>query len=176
MIITGIGSRETPEETLELFEQLGADARARDWWIRSGHAEGADYAFEKGAKDHCIVYLPWNGFNKDLPLLGRGRTSELRDDALDFVYRHDKWADPEGTSQGVKRIKQRNVFQVLGEDLKSPSDLVICWTEEGKVVGGTGLAIRIAREHNIPIINLGNQEVEENFQEILQDHIMEIGA
>lgn len=175
MIITGIGSRQTPEEVLELMEELGEDARRRDWWVRSGHAEGADYAFEKGAKEHCIVYLPWQGFNKDLPLLGRGRTSELRDEVLDIVYRHDHWAD-ESISQGVKRIKQRNVFQVLGEDLKSPSDLVICWTEEGKVVGGTGLAIRIAREHNIPIINLGNQKTSDNFQAILQEHIQEIGV
>ena len=175
MIITGIGSRQTPDDILPLFEELGANARERDWWIRSGHAEGADYAFEKGARNRCIVYLPWQGFNRELPLVGLTRFSELREDVLDFVYRHDPYANPD-ISQGVKRIKQRNVFQVLGEDLQTPSDLVICWTEEGKYVGGTALAMRIARENNIPIINLGKPSVERNFQEILQEHIMEIGA
>lgn len=167
MIITGVGSRETPEEICELFVELGAEAKRRGWWIRSGHAQGADYAFERGAEDHCIVYMPWDTFNKEYPILGRARTSPLRDEVLDIVYRHDHYAH-DGISQGVKRIKSRNVYQVLGEDLATPSDLLICWTDEGKVIGGTGLAIRIAREHEIPIINVGSPKVEKNFNSIFQ--------
>jgi hypothetical protein len=175
LIITGIGSRNTTPEICDLFVELGAEARERGWWIRSGHAEGADYAFERGARDHCIIYMPWSTFNKELPILGRAHTEELRDDALDLVYRHDPYANDD-ISQGVKRIKQRNIFQVLGVDLKTPSDLVICYTDEGKYVGGTALAMRVARENNIPIINLGNPSVEKNLDSILCRVIDEVGV
>tara|TARA_S200002703_G_scaffold144338_1_gene137945 strand:+ start:510 stop:1034 length:525 start_codon:yes stop_codon:yes gene_type:complete len=166
MIITGVGSRQTPEHICQLFRELGVEAREREWWIRSGHAEGADYAFEEGAKDHCIVYLPWDGFNRDKPVLGIGRSQPLRDEVLKIVYKHEAYA--KGLSDGVKRIKSRNVYQVLGEDLKSPSDLVVCWTPYGEVEGGTGLAIKIAKAHNIPVINVGDEETEKNFDSILR--------
>lgn len=169
MIITGIGSRETPERICELFTELGAEARERGWWIRSGHAEGADYAFEKGAADHCIVYMPWGTFNKDREVLGVPRTQRLRDEVLKIVYKHEKYA--KDLSDGVKLIKSRNVYQVLGEDLNSPSDLVVCWTPDGEVVGGTGLAIKIATAHNIPVINVGDLETEKGFDSILR-HIV----
>ena len=175
MIITGIGSRETPDEICDLFVELGRDARERGWWIRSGHAEGADYAFERGAKERCIVYLPWQGFNNDLPILGVLRYRDLRDDVLDEVYRNDPYAGPH-LSQGVKRIKSRNIYQVLGEDLKTPSSLVICWTPDGHVVGGTALAIRVARRNNIPVINLGNEDTYKNFNEVLQETIHVVGG
>ena len=167
MIITGIGARSTPDEFLGLLTELGKEARERDWWVRSGHAEGADYAFEKGAQDRCIVYLPWRGFNKDLPLLGISRYSDLREDVPDVVYRHDPYAG-DHLSQGVKLIKSRNVYQVLGEDLKSPSDLVVCWTSCGGHVGGTALALRIARANNIPVVNLGKPETSSDLNNIMR--------
>ncbi len=174
MIITGIGSRETPSSVCELFEELGVEARERKWWIRSGHAEGADYAFEKGALDRCIVYLPWHSFNKDANILGLPRTQQLRDEVLKIVYKHEPYA--ESLSDGVKLIKSRNVYQVMGEDLKSPSDVVICWTPNGEIVGGTGLALKIAGACGIPIINVGDPKVEPNFNAIIQDIIKEVGV
>jgi hypothetical protein len=52
----------------------------------------------------------------------------------------------------------RNAMQVLGPDLKTPSKFVICWTLEGKEIGGTSQAIRIAKDFSIPIYNLGKEE------------------
>jgi len=171
MIITGIGSRNTPPEICTLFTELGQEAKDRGWWVRSGHAEGADYAFEKGAGDNCIVYIPWKGFNKDRVILGVPRyASELRDDVLKIVFKHEPYA--KDLSQGVQHIKSRNVYQILGEDLNTPSDVVVCWTPEGEVVGGTGLAIKIAQQHNVPIINVGDPDTEKNLNNIL----MEIGV
>jgi hypothetical protein len=167
MIITGIGSRNTPPEICALFTELGQEAKDRGWWVRSGHADGADYAFEQGALDHCIVYLPWKGFNKDRDVLGVPRASELRDDVLKIVFKHEPYA--KDLSQGVQLIKSRNVYQVLGEDLVTPADVVVCWTPEGEVVGGTGLAIKIAQQHNVPIINVGNPDTEKNLNNILQE-------
>jgi hypothetical protein len=165
MIITGIGSRQTPESVCKLFEEIGEEARERGWFVRSGHADGADYAFELGAKENCIVYLPWMTFNKEKPVLGRGRASSLNDKTLKIVYKHEPYA--KDLSDGVKLIKSRNVYQILGEDLKTPSDLVICWTEEGITEGGTGLAIKIAEDNNIPVVNVGHYETAQSLDKIM---------
>lgn len=153
MIIAGIGSRKTPKAFLDLFEQIGVYARQNGHLIRSGHADGADYAFEKGALTNTLVYLPWKGFNSNLPLLGRSCVKDLEDKYMEIVYRHEPYA--KGLGLGVKKIKQRNVFQILGIDLQCFSELVICWTPNGETTGGTGLAIKIAEEIKIPVINLG---------------------
>ena len=166
MIITGVGSRQTPESVCTLFEEMGKEAREREWWVRSGHAEGADYAFEKGALEHCIVYLPWVGFNREKPVLGTAASPPLRDEVLKIVYKHEPYA--KDLSDGVKLIKSRNVYQVLGVDLKTPSDVVVCWTEEGEVIGGTGLAIKIAQANKIPVVNVGNPKTSKNFNNIMQ--------
>ena len=39
-----------------------------------------------------------------------------------------------------------------------PADAVICWTERGRVSGGTGMTIRLARAHGIPVFNLAETE------------------
>lgn len=167
MIITGIGSRETPDYVCARFVEMGAEARERGWWVRSGHADGADYAFEQGALDHCIVYMPWMTFNKDKPILGKPRSQELKDEVLKIVYKHEPYA--EKLSNGVKLIKSRNVYQVLGENLQTPSDVVVCWTEEGQIVGGTGLAIKIAMANDIPVLNVGDDETARNLDSMMID-------
>jgi predicted Rossmann fold nucleotide-binding protein DprA/Smf involved in DNA uptake len=44
----GIGSRSTPPETLPLIESIAARLAEKGWVLRSGGADGADSAFEKG--------------------------------------------------------------------------------------------------------------------------------
>lgn len=166
MIVTGIGSRHTPGPICELFTEIGREVHDRGWWLRSGHSEGADYAFEQGALERCIVYMPWATFNKEQPVLGVARTQPPRDEVLKIVYKHEPYA--KDMSDGVKLIKSRNVYQILGIDLQTPSDLVICWTPEGGHVGGTALALRIAKANNIPVINLGNEKTSLNFNNIMQ--------
>ena len=169
MIITIIGSRETPPEELKELEAIAKEARERLWWVRSGHAEGADYAAELGAKERCIVYMPWASFNLSgklvLPMLGIPRVQPLRDEVLKIVYKHEPYAKE--LSDGIKRIKSRNVYQVLGEDLKTPSNAVICWTPNGETVGGTGLAIKIAESKKVPVINLGDPNTASHLDEIM---------
>ena len=158
IVIAGIGSRKTPQNVLEIFESFARTAstgrNGYGAWFRSGHADGADYAFEKGAREKCVVYLPWDSFNHEQPLLGRATAlNHIDEAAFKFVLEHEPHAA--SCSNGVKLLKCRNVFQILGRDMCSNSDLVVCWTPNGEVVGGTGLALKIAKEHNIPIINLG---------------------
>jgi hypothetical protein len=61
-----------------------------------------------------------------------------------------------------KQLHGRNAFQVLGDDLGTPSSYLICWTPDGAIshaertikTGGTGTAISIASAHDIPVFNL----------------------
>jgi hypothetical protein len=54
----------------------------------------------------------------------------------------------------------RNSYQMLGSDLKIKTDFVICWTPGGKMVGGTGQALRMAAYYGIPVFNLGSASLE----------------
>lgn len=166
-LITGIGSRQTPRNILDLFEGFGRYAKDMGWCIRSGHAPGADYAFERGCKTNCIVYLPWKNFNHQDPILGIPRVNPLREEVLELVYKYEPYA--RDLPDSIKKIKSRNIYQVLGENLNIPSNIVICWTPNGEIIGGTGLALKVAQDHNITIYNLG---VKSNFVSL--DKLVEI--
>ena len=45
---SGIGSRETPDNVLVVMEKLGAAFAKKGFVLRSGGADGADSAFERG--------------------------------------------------------------------------------------------------------------------------------
>lgn len=148
---TGIGSRATTPEMLSVMRQLGEGLAKWGYTLRSGAAGGADAAFEAGcdaARGAKQIYLPWPKFN--------GHPSHLHtvgEKALALAAEmHPAW---ERCSQGAKRLHARNGYQVLGGDLSTPSDFVVCYTTNGQGGGGTGQAIRIARKYGIPVFDLG---------------------
>ena len=63
-------------------------------------------------------------------------------------------------------MHSRNCHQILGYDLKSPVDAVVCWTPNGNVVVGTSTAIRIAMKYNITVFNLGVKDKDNVLQSI----------
>lgn len=150
----GIGSRETPLDVLAYFEQLGQWFAANRWTLRSGHADGADKAFENGcniAGGSKEIYIPWKGFNSS--------NSELTADSINdrrayiiAAEHHPHWNTLKETT---KKLMVRNVYQVLGKDLTNYSKLIVCWTKGGTGCGGTGQAIRIAETYGIPVIDAG---------------------
>lgn len=155
LIISGIGSRQTPNNILKEMIQVGAYIRSFGGWVRSGHADGADLAFELGAKDHAIVYLPYPNFNvkKDKELLGRAKVINEGDNAIldeSVMLYH-----PAGDKLSVAAINfmRRNCAQVLGANTSQASDAVVCYADPEKL-GGTGQAMRIAAAYNIPVINM----------------------
>ena len=162
---TGIGSRETPDIVLGQMTHLATVLDSRGWLLRSGGAPGADDAFERGAPvGRRRIYVPYLGFN------GRKHTDcidpmkqlpSVYQRAVEIARRHHPYWH--GLSDPVKKLMARNVFQVLGDDLETPSSFVWCWapnpqTKEGKVVdvkGGTGLAVRVAAEFGVAVYHLG---------------------
>lgn len=143
----GIGSRETPKDVLEAFTKLAKYLENHGYTLRSGGAQGADQSFERGCTNKEI-YLPWYGFENN--------TSDLivsNPEAFEIAKKyHPNW---NALKQGGQKLQARNCHQVLGFDLKTPSDFIICWTKEGKGSGGTGQALRIATDYNIPIFDFG---------------------
>lgn len=142
LVIAGIGSRNTPLHVLRDMERIGEWCREHGVYVRSGHARGADYAFEKGARERCLVYLPTADFNAHLSLLGkvgyvaaddpRGRTA-----ANNF---HAGWGP-----SFVALARMRNTKIILGRDENRPVNLVVYWNPPMKTTGGTAHALAVAR-------------------------------
>jgi hypothetical protein len=168
MIVTGIGSREASPAICEQMTEIGTFVREQGWSGRSGHAIGCDIAFASGAKEACDVYLPWNTYNKEFPMTGKPIVPPMNDETWKIVSSIEPGRS---ITAGVKKIKSRNVNQVLGENLDMPSDAIVCWTKGGADVGGTAFAIKLARQHGIPVFNLASMSVKE-----IKERLIEIAA
>lgn len=156
---TGIGSRQTPLTILKEMEALAGELAAAGWTLRSGGADGADSAFEQGARatgGPLELYLPWRGFNGRRDGIVMGHDLEAAKIAATL---HPAW---NRLPQGAAKLHTRNVPQVLGRDLASPSAFVLCWTADGCIdekgrtrdTGGTGTAITLASRRGVPVLNL----------------------
>ena len=81
---------------------------------------------------------------------------------------HPAW---DRCNEWARGMHSRNCHQILGYDLQSPVDAVICWTPNGNVVGGTRTALMIAMREGIPIFNLGVKDkdnVLQSFRKFLE--------
>jgi len=149
---SGIGSRKTPKEIIPTIEEIATLLGEKGYTLRSGGADGADTFFEDYSNNKEI-YLPWKGFNNnESELYLENMNPEIVNKAEEISKKfHPRW---NSLNKAGRSLMTRNVFQVLGDDLKTPVDFVVCWTETGKIEGGTGQAMRIARNMGIPIFNL----------------------
>lgn len=174
---TGVGSRETPVNILELMEEVGYKLASQGWTLRSGGALGADRAFEEGMF-RCVgvdgpygwtpaeIYLPWSGYEDHYKGTHGGLNILPSDIKLDderiaegmAMAIHPAW---EACKQGARKMHTRNVFQVLGKTLDQPSKMLIAWTKldsKGKPKGGTATAINLAIENGVKVFNLNKAE------------------
>lgn len=170
---TGVGSRDTPDEILHLMRSLAKVMCDLGWTLRSGGADGADTAFHEGAMKSSLyhrvgmeIYLPWNGFNSRYKETSGSRWIptpwlDNYDNALTIASTvHPVW---EKLGRGPKALHTRNVYQVLGLDLETPSRGLFCWAPPIKggpsVKGGTNTAVQLALRHDVPVFNLHLPEV-----------------
>ena len=174
MIYTLIGSRETPEDVLNIMRQFAYKAASKGYIGRSGGADGADTCLENGVigyvTNECLplskinnlmeVYLPWKDFNgrnsgdygyHTLSLMeNKSRAYELASET------HPAW---DKCSNGAKSLHARNTMQILGKNLDTPSRFILCYgksEKEGSVIpkGGTRTACVLGQQHGIEIFNL----------------------
>lgn len=162
---TMIGSRQTPQDILDLMVKLASKLATEGYTVRSGGADGADTCAEQGVDSlgteysHMKeIYLPWRGFNgrynKFPPyyiadkLDGYKKAREIAEET------HPAW---DRCSDGAKSLHTRNVMQVLGKDVDTPSLFVVFWAvpKSGtQVSGGTNTAVQLAIKHGVKTINL----------------------
>jgi hypothetical protein len=178
----GIGSRQTPHPVQDIMTSIGQQLADR-WMLRSGHAEGADQAFETGVLLYAMsinshdpnmeIFIPYNGFN------GAFRSSKYilvqPSDELKRIARHfhPAW---ERCTEMAKYLHMRNVWEIAGQDLNTPVDMVVCWTLNGKFEGGTGQALRMAQHLNIPIFNLAILGVDQELCDFIQQKESELNV
>jgi len=159
----GIGARATPAPILQLMTRAAFALNKRSYVLRSGHADGADSAFENGSAANAQIFLPCERW--------RGSDSAYHPGAIDQAI----WSRAEAiTAQHhpafarltpfVRALHTRNVFQILGPDLAEPSEFVLCWTPDGQASGGTGQAIRVAQAHAVPVYNFFNEREREHVE------------
>jgi len=158
MIIAGIGSRTTPKSILSEMIHIGEWCRANKVAVRSGHAEGADWAFEQGAQENCIAYLPWATFNQHLQSRAHFIVPALTTELEHSVRKYHP--APNNLSPAAFKLMARNFCQIVGLDGSKLTNAVVCWTSDGKASGGTGHALRIAAdpEYNIPVLNMHSEK------------------
>jgi hypothetical protein len=148
----GIGARDTPEEICELFVKIGEWLSKKGYILRSGGANGADSAFAKNVDDDKKeIFLPWRGFNNNgSPLFNIPESAFIMAEKY-----HPAWHK---LSDAAKLLISRNCMQIFGRNMdeKERVEFVVCYTKNGEVIGGSGQALRICLDYNIPIFNFGS--------------------
>jgi hypothetical protein len=160
----GVGSQLTPLDVCATMTSIATVLRSIGWHLRSGGAKRADQAFADGAGDDKTEFLPWHRFEGRDGIVPH-HTRELYDLAGTYWDMRPDMHPWYMLKDTTKLFMMRNVCQMLGEDLKTPSKAVICWTKGGAVVGGTGMALTIALHHEIPIFNLALPNTMERMEE-----------
>ena len=178
---TGVGSRDTPIWAQEIMRKAACKLATHGWTLRSGAADGADAAFELGWLDWFVsetpwpkeddlraeIYVPWDGFNRHDRDGLFGATHVLtfmpnkREAEAIAMATHPAW---DNCSSGAKKLHTRNVYQVLGQDLLTPSKFLICWAKVGKdglPSGGTRTAWMLADGKGVECYNLAIPEDKE---------------
>ena len=150
----GIGTRATPRAVLADMTTLAAWLSRTGWRLATGGARGADSAFAAGAPaGKRTLHLPWAGYNGHAgPDCRVASQAELVEWMAVAARLHPAWPR---CSPAVRKLHARNAAILLGTGLDRPVDAVVAWTPGGAVAGGTGMALRIAAEHGIPVLNLG---------------------
>ena len=166
-LYAGVGSRETPPDILDLMRNIGRELAKKGWVLRSGAADGADSAFERGCDEvlgQKEIFLPYKGF--------RGHKSTLCEpptfDALHLASTVHPYFSNMKPNSFARNAHARNMNQVLGLDLATPVNCVVCYTPDGAeseedskdldITGGTRSAIVIAARKSIPVFNLARPD------------------
>ncbi len=154
----GIGSRKVPDDIGELMTKISEKLSEKGYMLRSGGAKGSDTYFEKGVKLSIIEGKPT--YNKEIfTAYDCTKKSILMASNYHPAFHNCK--------EYAKKLHGRNAMIILGKELNDPVDFVVCWTENGKDKGGTGLGIRLAEDKKIKIYNLFFEDMRKKFEKWL---------
>lgn len=164
--ITIVGSRKTPIEIVNIYKQIFSCFDKNEFIFRSGNALGFDQVISDFPTANKEIYLPYKTFGPKLNIFENTYVPKTQfnnyQDAVNLVR---KLHPNKNLSDMNMQYLARDVYQVLGKDLNTPSDIVYCWTEDGVnnvsnitfKTGGTAMVIRVAEVYKIPVINLNQK-------------------
>lgn len=173
-VYTGVGSRDTPRPIGVLMCAFALEMRVRGFRLRSGAADGADLSFESGAHPLKEIFLPFPKFNgSDSPMV------PIHDRCYEMAGQvHPAWDRCQGFAA---HAHARNVYQVHGKTLDTPTEFLVCWTADGAVnaetavsAGGTRTAIVLAHEADILVLNMGLPAHLELIEAVISDECREL--
>ena len=156
-----VGSRTAPPAALDLMARISAsfsDLNRRDLPFTiefvSGGAEGVDTAAERAfayGKKKIILAYPAEGCNDSSHIVYQPDPDAIR--LVDHLH-----PDPPKRGSRSRRFLERDVIQVIGpmrpDGGREPVDFVVAWTPEGRLIGGTAMAIRTAWTKKIRVYNV----------------------
>lgn len=174
---TGIGSRETPIDIQQLMTEIAMYLRAEGWTLRTGSGSRADKSYQIAAGENKEVYVPWDNFYP-----GQVGITSLTEESSRMAhdiwkFREQKGLVPtdgsisgkwEDLHPGTKAMLAKAMCMLLGKNLNTPSDMVICWTPGAKIVGISSHVICLAVFKHIPVFNLAEYETEVIVREMLR--------
>lgn len=141
--------------------ELGMDSIAQ-----KAYSKAVDLGLAKESQFEVYVADQYNICRSTLPRkhLAIVRNKDLISETERIASEvHPAW---DRCNEWARGMHSRNCHQILGYDLQSPVDAVICWTPDGKIHGGTATVIRIAMKYDIPVFNLGVKDKESVLQSI----------
>jgi len=136
----GIGNRHIDQHTRYAIRTCGRIINDRGYVLVSGGARGCDEEFETYFPEHRRIILK----AKDATPLAIKMAEDFHP-AWHYCKPYDK------------ALLGRNAMIIMGEDLNSPVEFVLCYCADEER-GGTALSIKIARYYKIPVFNLANDE------------------
>ena len=141
--------------------ELGMDGIAQ-----KAYSKAVDLGLAKESQFEVYVADQYNIRKSTLPRkhLATVRNKDLISETERIASEvHPTW---DRCNEWARGMHSRNCHQILGYDLQSPVDAVICWTPDGKIQGGTATAIHIAMKYDIPVFNLGVSDKESVLNDI----------
>lgn len=153
---SGIGNRLATPQAVSDLTHISKKLTANGLLLRSGGRGDCDRACQAGSGSSNEIYYP-----KHKPEYQYGLPT-LDESYLMAKLYHDHW---DFIPEKYHNYFARNVHIILGKDLRTPSEFVVCWTKDGvytsehrtKKTGGTGHAIAVATTNSIPVFNINNK-------------------
>lgn len=148
-----VGDQTCPSRYYDIITKITRYFESDGYVVRTRGSKGFDEVVDESV-ERKELFVPWRGFE--------GRTTNTYNPSQDVFDKaaefHPRWYK---LNNRVRRIMASATACVLGPDLKSRSEFVICWTPDAEQGGGTGQSIRVASYYGIPVFDLAGMPYDE---------------
>lgn len=189
-----IGSRSTSPETCKWLYELAIKLIKLGAVGYSGGAEGADTSLTKAVEDSIKVpehipgyrmakiFIGWYNFNS---LKGGDLEGAVIDGSkvtnVPLAKKLARTLHPafDKMKPGAQALHTRNCFQILGESLANPVDVVFYSADnldhQGRPIGGTATAWKLATALGVPTFNVNTADGRDGANEWVNEYIEKHG-